>query len=63
MGAEPFPSSCPTGKIIYRTTQQAHAAVERMARRPKPGARRIVSAYKCPECHLWHVTSPRKKAP
>lgn len=50
---------CHTGKIRYRTEEEAYKAIklasrdeEREARERKP-----IRAYPCDDCHGWHLTS------
>jgi cytochrome c2 len=50
--------SCPSGKIQYKNAVAAHKANEHFR---KGGDRK---AYKCRECHQWHLTSgPNKSKP
>ncbi len=48
---------CPSGKIQYKNAIAAHKANEHFR---KGGDRK---AYKCDECHDWHLASgtPKKK--
>lgn len=50
--------SCPSGKIPYKNAQAASNQLQYFRR---GGGRR---AYKCSECHEWHLThSPKKTKP
>jgi len=45
---------CPTAKIAYPSPQAAHQT------RRKAG--HDGSAYQCPDCRMWHLTSARAEA-
>lgn len=52
----------PNGQLVcakerYRTDEQAHQAMERIASRNMDGHRVPVRAYVCPWCSGWHLTS------
>lgn len=54
---------CPTGKIRYRDRVAALMALASTHRkdgssRPKLERR----AYRCPDCHGWHLTSKGRRA-
>lgn len=50
---------CETVKIAYRSPQEAWAAACAIRRRKTGDVRRRARArsYRCPSCHLWHITS------
>lgn len=48
-------SACPTGKICYRSPQQAH----KMYASPRI-KHRILAVYRCDECPSWHLGSSEK---
>ena len=54
-----IPPQC--GKVRYRTQRRALMVMERIARRRAQGAQVERSAYLCPKCHGWHLTSSLKR--
>lgn len=52
---------CPGGgKICYRTKRKALRVAEAIRANSE---RRYITAYRCPNCPWWHLTSqPRRKA-
>lgn len=49
-----------SGKICYPDHGRAVAALEGLQRR----VRRKIYLYRCPRCHLWHLTKrPKNKSP
>lgn len=45
-------TSCPTGKVGYRSPQQAHEM--NMSAKIK---RRVLAVYRCDDCPSWHLGS------
>lgn len=56
--------SCPSGKVPYPSPQAAHGALSRIRRRSRRrhlrGKRTGGSAYRCPLCGSYHITSQRR---
>lgn len=59
--------TCPSGKIPYPSPQAAHATLQHVNRRQRTHTNRhqrrrpTGSAYRCPLCAEWHVTTQRKR--
>ncbi len=55
--------ACPTGKIRYRDRIAALLAIASTRRTDGPKrAKGEKRAYRCPQCHGWHLTSSRRGA-
>ncbi len=46
---------CPTGKIGYRSPQQAHRMNDDIRERLKRA--RVLAVYRCDSCQSWHLGS------
>lgn len=54
--------SCDSGKVRYKTAEQAAAALAEIAARPH-GKHVPVRAYACPSCAGFHLTAQRTWRP
>lgn len=50
-------TDCPSGKIGYFSERAAVAAGKKMSKLFRVGSKKRMRAYKCPECHEWHLSS------
>ena len=50
-------------KMGYQTWSEAHATLKNAQARRKRSKQSSweKNIYRCPDCHLWHLTSRRKK--
>lgn len=49
-------SSCPVNKVPHHTLDLAMIEAEKQNEKERMFvAPRLVRAYRCPHCHLWHV--------
>jgi len=50
--------ACPTGKRQYRTRLDAEIVLAlRIPRKAHNREKNERRAYRCPQCHRWHLTS------
>lgn len=54
---------CPSGKRDWLTKPKADKAADRGAKwDDRRGKRRaVLTSYRCPDCHGWHLTSQRRR--
>lgn len=51
---------CPTGKVRYRSAEEAARALDRVTRKRGPRGELVqieCASYPCPHCGRWHLTS------
>lgn len=56
-------SVCPTGKVRFRDRIGALMALNGRGRGDHRRDKTEARAYRCPDCHGWHLTSWKGKPP